>query len=110
MRLVFLGSPADAVVPLRGLVDAGHNVALVITQPDRRRSRGGGHDPSPVGVARVYRDVAATFVLDDRDRAQAGAIEELGYRVILGDTVMRDGGRTLAEAVLRTTSRASWQP
>ena len=51
MRLVFLGSPADAVVPLRGLVDAGHDVALVITQPDRRRSRGGGHDPSPVKQA-----------------------------------------------------------
>ena len=51
MRLVFLGSPADAVVPLRALVDAGHIVDLVLTQPDRRRSRGGGHDPSPVKQA-----------------------------------------------------------
>ena len=51
MRLVFLGSPADAVVPLRALVEAGHEVALVLTQPDRRRSRGGGHDPSPVKEA-----------------------------------------------------------
>jgi methionyl-tRNA formyltransferase len=51
VRLVFLGSPADAVVPLRALVEAGHEVALVLTQPDRRRRRGGGHDPSPVKTA-----------------------------------------------------------
>lgn len=51
MRVVFLGSPADAVRPLRALVDAGHEVPLVVTQPDRRRSRGGGTDPSPVKVA-----------------------------------------------------------
>ena len=51
MRLVFLGSPADAAVPLRALAEAGHTVALVLTQPDRRRSRGRGHDPSPVKQA-----------------------------------------------------------
>ncbi len=51
MRLVFLGTPADAVIPLRTLVRAGHEVALVVTQPDRRRSRGRGADPTPVKVA-----------------------------------------------------------
>lgn len=51
MRLVFLGTPVDAVGPLRALVEAGHEVALVLTQPDRRRSRGGGDDPSPVKQA-----------------------------------------------------------
>jgi methionyl-tRNA formyltransferase len=51
VRLVFLGTPADAVVPLRALVEADHEVALVLTQPDRRRSRGGGDDPSPVKQA-----------------------------------------------------------
>ena len=48
MRLVFLGTPADAVPPLRALVEAGHDIAFVVTQPDRRRSRGKGSDPSPV--------------------------------------------------------------
>ena len=51
MRLVFLGTPVDAVAPLRALVEAGHEVALVVTQPDRRRSRRGGDDPSPVKQA-----------------------------------------------------------
>jgi methionyl-tRNA formyltransferase len=51
VRLVYLGTPNDAIPPLRALVDAGHDVALVVTQPDRRRSRGAGSDPSPVRVA-----------------------------------------------------------
>jgi methionyl-tRNA formyltransferase len=51
VRLVYLGTPVDAVPPLRALVDAGHEVALVVTQPDRRRSRGSGADPSPVKQA-----------------------------------------------------------
>ena len=48
MRLVYLGTPDDSVPPLRALVEAGHEIAMVVTQPDRRRSRGAGHDPSPV--------------------------------------------------------------
>jgi methionyl-tRNA formyltransferase len=48
VRVVFLGSPADALPPLQALYDAGHDVALVVTQPDRRRGRGGGTEPSPV--------------------------------------------------------------
>lgn len=50
-RLVYLGSPKDAVPPLRALVEAGFEVALVISQPDRRRGRGGALVPSPVKAA-----------------------------------------------------------
>jgi methionyl-tRNA formyltransferase len=53
VRLVFLGTPVDAVAPLRALVGAGHAVALVVTQPDRRRTRGGGADASPVKQAAI---------------------------------------------------------
>ncbi len=48
MRLAFLGTPEAAVPSLRALVDAGHDVALVITRPDRKRGRGGHLSPSPV--------------------------------------------------------------
>jgi methionyl-tRNA formyltransferase len=51
MRLVFLGTPEAAVPSLDALVAAGHDVALVITRPDRRRGRGGALSPSPVKVA-----------------------------------------------------------
>jgi methionyl-tRNA formyltransferase len=51
VRLVFFGTPSDAVPPLRALHGAGHDVALVVTQPDRRRGRGGHTSPSAVNVA-----------------------------------------------------------
>src|SRR4051812_18463069 len=47
-RLVFLGTPEPAVGTLRALIDAGHDVVLVVTQPDRKRGRGGTLSPSPV--------------------------------------------------------------
>ena len=40
MRLVFCGTPAFAVPTLRALLEAGHEVALVVTQPDRAAGRG----------------------------------------------------------------------
>lgn len=59
-----------------------------------------GVEPNPLEVAGMYRDVAGVFVLDERDGAIGPAIEDLGYRVIVCDTVMKDGGRVLAEALL----------
>lgn len=48
MNLVFAGTPAFAVPSLRALLDAGHRVAAVYTQPDRPAGRGRRLTPSPV--------------------------------------------------------------
>jgi LPPG:FO 2-phospho-L-lactate transferase len=58
-----------------------------------------GYDASPQEVARRYTSVAATFVIDTRDAHVAGEIEEMGYRVIVCDTVMADGGAALAREI-----------
>jgi methionyl-tRNA formyltransferase len=50
-RVAYLGTPDLAVPPLRALVDAGIEVALVVSQPDRRRGRGKDLLPSPVKAA-----------------------------------------------------------
>lgn len=42
MKLVFCGTPEFAVPTLRAVVAAGHEVALVVTQPDRAAGRGMG--------------------------------------------------------------------
>src|SRR5262249_28113576 len=39
MRLVYLGTPAFAVPTLERIVAAGHEVAAVVTQPNRPRGR-----------------------------------------------------------------------
>lgn len=47
-----------------------------------------GEEPSPLVVARRYVDIIAGFVLDERDAAWREAIEALGLRVAMTDTIM----------------------
>src|SRR5579871_165070 len=51
MRLIFLGTPALAVPTLERIVEAGHEVLSVVTQPDRPRGRGQHAAPPPVKEA-----------------------------------------------------------
>lgn len=64
-RLVFLGTPAFAVGPLRELVEAGHDVALVVSQPDKRRGRRSGLVASPIKQAARDLDLPVTDRVDD---------------------------------------------
>ena len=51
MKLVFLGTPAFAVPSLEKIVEAGHEVMAVFTQPDRPKGRGGQLAMPPVKEA-----------------------------------------------------------
>jgi len=82
-RVVYLGTPEAAVAPLRTLVDAGHDVALVVSRPDKRRGRGGTLVPSPVKAAAVELGLRVTDRLDDS--VEVGA--ELGVVVAYGRIV-----------------------
>jgi len=46
MRLIFMGTPSFAVPTLERLVESGHEIAAVFTQPDRPKGRG-QHDAMP---------------------------------------------------------------
>jgi len=48
MRIIFMGTPDFAVPALRAVVDAGHEVAAVYTQPPRAAGRGMALRKSPV--------------------------------------------------------------
>ncbi len=48
MRIVFFGSPAAALPSLERLLDAGHEIPLVVTQPDKPAGRGRKLTPCPV--------------------------------------------------------------
>ncbi len=48
MKIVFMGTPDFSVQPLQALLNAGHRVVAVYTQPPRRAGRGKKPRPSPV--------------------------------------------------------------
>ena len=74
-----------------------------IKGPAAKMLRALGHQASALGVARLYRDLCAVFVIDNADRRAAAAVEKLGMRAVVTDTIMADETRSarLANVVLR---------
>ena len=62
-----------------------------------------GHEVSVSGVARLYRDICSTFVIDEMDADQSPALQELGMKPVVCPTVMRnlEDKERLARAILR---------
>lgn len=86
MKVVFLGSPGPATPTLRALVAAGHQVLGVVTQPDKRRGRGGDLIPTP--VAQVARELNIPIWHDLSNVATCGA--ELGVVVAYGKIIKQE--------------------
>jgi LPPG:FO 2-phospho-L-lactate transferase len=103
------------ILALRGMRDAMRRarprVAAIspivggkaVKGPAAKMLRALGHQASALGVARLYRDLCAVFVLDHADRHAAAAVEKLGMRAVVTDTIMADQTRSarLADVVLR---------
>lgn len=53
------------MAPLRALVAAGHDIALVVSRPDKKRGRGGALMPSPVKAAAEELGLPVTDRVDD---------------------------------------------
>jgi methionyl-tRNA formyltransferase len=79
-RLVYLGTPELAVPPLRAIHHAGHEIALVVSRADKRRSRGGALLPSPVKAAALELGLPVTDQVDD----VLGVGADLGVVVAFG--------------------------
>jgi LPPG:FO 2-phospho-L-lactate transferase len=83
-------APVVAISPLVG--------GIPVKGPAAQLLRGTGAEVSARGVAGLYQDFAAGFVLDERDADQIPAVEALGLRTRALDTLMTDAGRSAAVA------------
>jgi methionyl-tRNA formyltransferase len=86
LRLAYLGTPEAAVPPLRALVGAGHDVAVVVSQADKKRGRGGALVPSPVKAAAIELGLPVTSRVAD----VVDAAVELGVVVAFGRLIKPD--------------------
>jgi LPPG:FO 2-phospho-L-lactate transferase len=87
--------PRDRTVAITPIVGG-----LSLKGPTVEMMRAIGPPPTPLEVARMYRDVASSFVLDSRDQEMAAGLDDLGLRTLVFDTVMTDGGGALAGRIL----------
>jgi methionyl-tRNA formyltransferase len=67
MRVVYMGTPAAAVPPLKALLGSGHQVVAVVTRPDRPRDHRGGR-PAPSPVKQVALDAGLPVLQPERGR------------------------------------------
>jgi methionyl-tRNA formyltransferase len=96
MRLIFAGTPEFAARALAALLDAGHDVALVLTRPDRPAGRGLRLAPSAVKALALKRglDVCQpTSLQDEETRVRLGAsgadaMVVAAYGLILPESVL----------------------
>jgi methionyl-tRNA formyltransferase len=83
MKIAFAGTPEFAAVALRALIDAGHEVVLVLTQPDRRAGRGMKLTPSPVKQVALARGIAVDQPEKLRTPEQQAALREAAPEVLV---------------------------
>ncbi|HSD42935.1 MAG TPA: methionyl-tRNA formyltransferase [Burkholderiales bacterium] len=76
MRVLFAGTPAFAVPALESLIEAGHRIELVLTQPDRPAGRGLAMVPSAVKQAAVRHEIPVYQPASLKDPAAQARLRE----------------------------------
>ena len=83
MRIVYMGTPEFAVLPLERLCNDGHDIAAVFTQPDKPRNRGMTVSFSPVKEAALTRSLPVIQPASLKDDTVAQMIRGLEPDVII---------------------------
>ena len=98
MRILFMGTPEFAVASLKRLVEDGHQVCGVFTQPDKPKNRGHKMAFSPVKEYALTVGIPVYQPLKMRDGAALDIVRELAPELI----VVAAYGRLLPEDILNT--------
>ncbi|MBK8320334.1 MAG: methionyl-tRNA formyltransferase [Betaproteobacteria bacterium] len=83
MKLIFAGTPEFAAQALQAIVDAGHEVALVLSQPDRPAGRGMTLQASPVKKLALEKGIEVFQPLSLKDAAAQEKIAAVGAEVMV---------------------------
>ena len=98
MRILFMGTPDFAVASLKALVEAGHEICGVFTQPDKPKNRGHKLAFSPVKEYALTQNLPVYQPLKMRDGTALELVRELHPELI----VVAAYGRILPENILDT--------
>lgn len=83
MKVVFMGTPDFAVETLKAIIEAGHEVAAVVTQPDKPKGRGKELAMPPVKELAVERGLTVYQPLKARDESFISLMKEIAPDVIV---------------------------
>jgi len=103
MRVVFLGSGRFAIPSLEALLAAGHDVAAVVTQPDREKGRGRELSPPPLKPAAAARGLKVLQPRRVREPEALAALQALAPEA----QVVVAYGQILPRAVIDVAPRGT---
>ncbi len=83
MRIVFMGTPDFAVPALAALAEGGHEIAAVVTQPDKQKGRGKAVQMTPVKAWAVEHGISVYQPVKVREEAFVRVLRELAPQVIV---------------------------
>ena len=96
MKILFMGTPDFAVPSLQALIEAGHEIVGVFTQPDKPKNRGMKLLPTPVKVVALEHDIPVFQPTKLRDGTALETIQGLAPDLI----VVAAYGRILPQEIL----------
>lgn len=83
MKIIFMGTPDFAVGTLEALVEAGHEVVMVVSQPDKPKGRGHSMQPTPVKEAALRHNLPIYQPKKIREDISAAYLESIEADVIV---------------------------
>lgn len=96
MRILFMGTPDFAVPSLKALIEAGHEICGVFTQPDKPKNRGMKLQAPPVKEVAITHDIPVYQPVSVKDGTALEIIEQLAPELI----VVAAYGRILPNSIL----------
>lgn len=96
MRIIYMGTPDFAVNALGALIDEGHEIAAVITQPDKAKGRSRALVPTPVKEKALMHGITVYQPEKIKDAQMVEKIKEIAPDVI----VVAAYGQILPESIL----------
>ena len=96
MKIIFMGTPDFATYIVDSLYNAGHEIVLIVTQPDKPRGRSGKLTPSPVKKWATEHDVKVFQPSKIRDEESVAYLSGIDADI----AVVAAFGQILPESVL----------
>jgi len=100
--LVFMGTPEFAVPSLKALIEAGHDIKAVVTQPDRPKGRGHILSPPPVKELALKKGIKVLQPTKLKDEGFVSELREHNPEFL----IVVAYGRILPDEVLNIPTRA----
>lgn len=96
MKIIYMGTPDFAVAPLEAIISAGHQVVLVVTQPDKQKGRGKEVQMTPVKMCALKHGIPVFQPVKVKEPEAVAKLREYSADIF----VIAAFGQILSEEIL----------